>query len=98
MHSRGDDPARAGAGLRVRASPDMNQGMNASADTRRVTANLPVRLLCAAQAASGQGITETLKLGLELVRRRHAAARLASLKGKIRLDLDLEASRERARR
>lgn len=76
----------------------MNQGMNADTDTRRVTANLPVRLLRAAQTVSGQGITETLKLGLELVKRRHAAARLSSLKGKLRLDLDLEASRERARR
>ena len=76
----------------------MNQCMNASADTRRVTANLPVRLLRAAQTASGQGITETLKLGLELVRRQHAAARLTRLRGKIHLDLDLQASRERARR
>jgi hypothetical protein len=69
----------------------------ARAATRRVTANLPVALLERARRVTGKGITETLVEGLELVRRSSAAARARTLKGKLRLDLDLEASRERPR-
>ena len=65
--------------------------------TRRVTANLPVELLKKACEASGQGITETLARGLELVRRTAAAGKAARLKGRLKLDIDLEESRERAR-
>jgi len=66
--------------------------------TRRVTANVPVVLLAEAQRVTGKGLTETLVRGLELVRRSAAAEKAARLKGKIRLDVDLEASRERSRR
>jgi len=77
----------------------MNEDMKppARAATRRVTANLPVALLERARRVTGKGITETLVEGLELVRRSSAAARARTLKGKLRLDLDLEASRERPR-
>ncbi len=63
--------------------------------TRRVTANLPSQLLEAALETTGRGITETLIMGLELVRRRRAYAKAIGLKGKLQLDIDLEASRER---
>ena len=66
--------------------------------TRRVTANVPVVLLAEAQRVTGKGLTETLVRGLELVRRSAAAEKAARLKGKIRLDVDLEGSRERSRR
>jgi len=66
------------------------------AQTRRVTANLPVALLDRARRATGKGITETLVEGLELVRRSAAAAKARALRGKLRLEVDLEASRERA--
>ncbi len=66
--------------------------------TRRITANLDAELLRKACAVTGEGITETLALGLEMVRRSAAASRARSLRGKLPLDLDLEASRERARR
>ena len=66
-------------------------------EVRRVTANLPVGLLEDACRTSGAGITETLVQGLELVRRRAAAAKARKLKGRLVLHLDLEASRERAR-
>jgi len=69
----------------------------ARAATRRVTANLPEALLERARRVTGKGITETLVEGLELVRRSSAAARARTLKGKLRLDLDLEGSRERPR-
>jgi len=66
--------------------------------TRRVTANLPLELLEKAQRVTGEGITETLVQGLELVRRSAAADKAARLKGRLKLDVDLAVSRERARR
>lgn len=66
--------------------------------TRRVTANLPIDLLDQATRASGKGITETLVAGLTLVKRSAAARKARALRGRIRLDVDLEVSRERPRR
>ena len=66
--------------------------------TRRVTANLPVDLLEQATRASGKGITETLVAGLALVKRSAAVRKAKALRGRIRLDVDLEVSRERTRR
>jgi len=66
--------------------------------TKRITANLPDTLLEEATAVTGKGITETLIAGLELVRRSRAHAKASALRGKIHLDIDLEASRERDRR
>jgi hypothetical protein len=66
--------------------------------TRRVTANLPAELLSSAQRVTRQGITQTLVRGLELVRRSAAADKAGRLKGRLHLDVDLEVSRERARR
>lgn len=78
---------------------DMNSDMNGfSAPTRRVTANLPVALLEEACESTGKGLTETLVLGLEMVRRANAATLAMRLKGKLKIEIDLEASRERARR
>jgi hypothetical protein len=66
--------------------------------SRRITANLPDQLLRAAMEATGQGITETLVRGLQLVRRARAYERAMALRGKLRLNLDLDRSRERRRR
>ena len=68
------------------------------AKTQRITANLPQDLLREAMEVTGAGITETLTRGLHLVRRSTAHERAMALKGKIRLDVDLETSRERRRR
>lgn len=65
---------------------------------RRVTANLPTTLLEEARRATGKGITETITEGLELVRRAAAAKKAERLKGKLKLEIDVETSRERARR
>jgi hypothetical protein len=67
-------------------------------ETRRVTANLPIGLLDGACRATGKGITETLVTGLTLVKRSAAARKAQSLRGRLHLDVDLEASRERSRR
>ncbi len=64
---------------------------------RRITANLPDNLLRDAMRATGKGITETLIEGLERLRRASAFQKAMALKGKIRLDIDLDQSRERGR-
>ena len=70
---------------------------HAALETRRVTANLPVKLVDDACQVTGKGITETLVAGLERVRRSAAAGKARALKGKLRLAIDIETSRERAR-
>ena len=63
-----------------------------------MTANLPIELLDQACRATGSGITETLIEGLERVRRSGALDNARRLRGRLVVDIDLEASRERARR
>jgi len=65
---------------------------------RRVTANLPGQLLQEAMKVTGKGITGTLVEGLRLVRRSRAYEKAMALRGKVKLAIDLDASRERRRR
>lgn len=67
-----------------------------SATVKRITANLPESLLDEAMQVTGKGITETLIEGLNLVRQTRAYQKALKLKGKIELDIDLGASRERS--
>jgi hypothetical protein len=62
---------------------------------KRITVNLPAKLLDEAEQVSGRGITETIVLGLELLARRRAYQKAIALKGKLRLAVDLNVSRER---
>ncbi len=64
-------------------------------EAKRITANLPPKLLVEACEATGKGITDTLIYGLELVRRSRAASKAEALNGRLRIDVDLELSRER---
>jgi hypothetical protein len=66
--------------------------------TKRITANLPDKLLQEAMEVTGKGITDTLVEGLRRVRRTRAFAKAQALRGKIALKIDLEESRERRRR
>jgi hypothetical protein len=72
--------------------------VNISIMTRRITANLPETLLADAMKVTKKGITETIVEALQMVRRSNACESAMALKGKIRLDVDLEESRERRRR
>jgi hypothetical protein len=65
---------------------------------RRITANLPRDLLAEAMRVTGKGITETLIEGLHHVRQAGAYDQAMALRGKIHLDVDLTASRERRNR
>jgi hypothetical protein len=51
---------------------------------RKITVNVPAELLEKAQEASGRGITQTVRTGLELVAASGAYARLRQLRGKVR--------------
>ena len=51
---------------------------------RKITVEVPPELLEKAQRASGGGITETVRTGLQLVSASHAYARLRQLRGKVR--------------
>jgi hypothetical protein len=65
--------------------------------TRKVTANLPRALLEKACRHTGKGVTDTIVEGLAMLERREAGERMARLAGKLKLDVDLDVSRERTR-
>jgi hypothetical protein len=51
---------------------------------RKITVEVPPELLERAQKASGSGITQTVRTGLELVAASQAYERLRQLRGKVR--------------
>jgi phage-related tail fiber protein len=51
---------------------------------RKITVAVPPELLAKAQLASGSGITQTVRIGLQLVAASQAYARLRQLRGKVR--------------
>jgi len=59
------------------------------ANTRKVTVELPAELLDKAQQASGSGITQTIRTGLQLVAASRAYARLRQMRGKVRFSRSL---------
>ncbi|WP_447941331.1 hypothetical protein [Brevundimonas mediterranea] len=63
-------------------------------DMRKITAILPARLLAAAQDATGQGVTETLRQALETLAHSDWSRRMLALEGRAPLDLDLDDLRE----
>ena len=65
---------------------------------KRITANLPEDLLKEATRITGEGITETLVRGLELVKRSQAFEKAKILKGLDLSSIQLDVSRERTRR
>ncbi len=60
----------------------------------KVTVMLPKDLLRRATTATGQGVTFTLRRGLQLVAAKNAYERLLKLKGKFDLKLDLDELRQ----
>ena len=61
---------------------------------KKVTIEVPEELLDRATAVSGQGITPTIRRGLELVAASGAYAKLRRLKGKVKFSVRLSALRE----
>lgn len=61
--------------------------------TTKVTVELPVELLERARKATGEGITGTIRRGLELAAAMRAQDELKALRGKVKFSLDIAASR-----
>ena len=62
--------------------------------TTKVTVELPVDLLERARASTGEGITATIRRGLEMVAATRAQERLLALGGKVKFSIDLDTLRE----
>jgi len=62
--------------------------------SKKVTVVLAADLLKRAQDASGEGVTPTIRRGLELVAARGAYGRIRKMKGRVRLDWDIDRLRE----
>jgi hypothetical protein len=60
---------------------------------KKITANIPAKLLQRAQESTGLGITETLVAGLEELERSRKRSALRLLRGKVKFELDLEKTR-----
>ena len=56
---------------------------------RKITVEIPAELLEKAQKASGAGITQTVRAGLQLVAASHTYARLRRFRGKVRFSRSL---------
>lgn len=55
--------------------------------TRKITVEVPIAFLEKAQQASGTGVTQTIRTGLQLVAASRTYARLRKLRGKVRFSL-----------
>lgn len=60
---------------------------------RKITLNVPADVLADALRVTGKGITDTIIEGLIELRRRDLRSALRRLKGKVRFELDVEATR-----
>jgi len=63
-------------------------------ENRKITVQLPEDLLQRAQHATGKGITETIRQGLQLVSRRLTYQELRRMRGKVKFSIDLDELRE----
>lgn len=61
---------------------------------RKITVILPEDLVEKAQNCTGEGLTPTIRRGLELIAAGHAYDRLRSLRGKLKLNINLKKLRE----
>ncbi len=64
-----------------------------SGRVRKITVNVPVRVLENAVKVTGKGVTQTVIEGLEELDRRAKRSALRALRGKVRFELDLEETR-----
>jgi hypothetical protein len=64
------------------------------AASQKITVDVPAALLERAQAATGEGVTATVREGLRLLAARRAQRDLAGLRGKVKFTIDVERLRE----
>jgi hypothetical protein len=60
------------------------------AKARKITVEVPADLLERAQRASGAGVTQTVRAGLQLMAASEAYARLLRFRGKVRFSRSVE--------
>ena len=58
-------------------------------ETTKVTVELPLELLNRAQSSTGEGITGTIRRGLELVAATRAQEQLHALRGKVKFSIKI---------
>jgi hypothetical protein len=58
-------------------------------EMRKITVEVPEDLLASAQAYTGEGVTETVREALELLRQREVQNRARQLRGKVKFGVDL---------
>ena len=64
------------------------------AATQKITIEVPTALLDEARAATGEGVTATVREGLQVLVSRRAQLGLLKLGGKVKVTLDLDTLRE----
>ena len=64
------------------------------AATQNITIEVPTALLDEARAATGEGVTATVREGLRLIASRRAQRRLMELGGTLKIPYDLDTLRE----
>jgi len=67
--------------------------MQAMATARKITVEVPPELLEKAQQASGTGITQTVRAGLQLIAASQTYSRLRQFRGKVRFSRTVAALR-----
>ena len=63
-------------------------------EIRKITVHVPTNLLADAQKETGEGVTETVRRGLELLRRQHAYRELEKLRGKVKFKFTVDQLRD----
>ena len=63
-------------------------------EVKKITAFLPAELLADAQANTGEGVTETLRIALEKLNYSAWCKRMMALEGKLKFEFDLDELRE----
>jgi hypothetical protein len=62
-------------------------------EMKKITAFLPAELLANAQANTGEGVTETLRIALEKLNHAAWCKRMLELEGRVKFEFDLDALR-----
>jgi hypothetical protein len=72
----------------------MHAGTVATMKTQKVTVHLDRTLLRRAQRQTGQGVSATIRQGLELVAARDVYDKLRALRGRVKMALNLDMLRD----
>ncbi len=63
-------------------------------EIRKITVHVPAALLESAQAETGEGVTETVRKGLELLKHARAYREVEKLKGKVKFKFTADQLRD----